>query len=81
MKIINAWLSQPAGNGDKTLMVEGEYGVYELNGEQVERALIESNQLCIHCLGSGEVDIYEAVYPGGPHVARIGAGKCICKVN
>lgn len=31
---------------------------------------------CETCLGTGEVDEMEAVYPGEPHMAPIGTGRC-----
>lgn len=34
---------------------------------------------CDECNDTGEVTTVEAVYPGEPHVAPIGARKCSCQ--
>lgn len=36
-------------------------------------------EVCVHCLGTGEVTTMERVYPGEPHMAPIGTEPCICQ--
>lgn len=36
----------------------------------------EIEEVCETCLGTGEVDVMEYVYPGEPHMAPIDTGRC-----
>lgn len=38
-------------------------------------------EVCVHCLGTGEMTVDEAVYAGEPHMAPIGSQKCICQLS
>lgn len=39
------------------------------------------DRVCEFCLGTGEVETDEQVYPNEPHYARIGIAKCVCQTN
>lgn len=41
----------------------------------------EIAEVCVHCLGTGEMTVDEAVYAGEPHMAPIGTQKCICQLG
>lgn len=49
-------------------------GVHYVCGNKVE-------EVCAHCLGTGEVSIMDYVYPGEPHMAPIGTKRCICQIK
>ena len=38
-------------------------------------------EVCAHCLGTGEVSSMEQVYPNEPHRADIGTQKCVCQIE
>lgn len=41
-----------------------------------EKLIDNTIEKCQTCGGTGEVDTMEQVYPGEPHMAPIGTGKC-----
>lgn len=79
MKIDAAWRDTYRTND--LVNIEGPNGVYTLTGEEIERMLIENNQMCGDCLDTGEVTTYEKVYPedAGSPTAPIGTRKCHCR--
>ena len=46
-----------------------------------QACMLNEDDVCEHCGGTGEVDCMDFVYSGEPHMAMVGSQKCICQID
>jgi hypothetical protein len=84
MKIKSIYLSERTGQRStghecaEILMMDETGKIYKLSMEQIENMLTETDQLCGLCLGQGEVEQDQQVWPGTSQTATAPLGWTPC---
>lgn len=81
MKIERVQMLRRQPHSDDIVEVVGQDFVYHITATEMEKYLVDSEQMCGKCHDTGEVDTMESIYPGEPHMGPVGSRPCDCRIK